>query len=660
MTPDFSVAQAFVTALTGSPDGVLRLRFVHDKERGRAGTEVEGTIRQMWPDVLEAQTAGFGVFYFMNEITAGEGHGKGGMAEDQDVSAIRVLAIDCDEGIPGLWAMHQTPALIVGTSAKEGVNRGQVLWRVHETVPVASFREYQRRLAAYYGTDRAVVNPSRVFRLPGSLHQKREPSLVTFVKHEQDGAPIPLTGVPELPPLPAPSPAVGEPVKLDQLKLVLSYITPKDRTGWRDLVAATRNTPAGEEEERYELLVEKVDPEWHGELRAIWETMPPKTGGVGFGTLFHMAADGGYTGGPEAPRRLASERFTAPAKPVIWRTFQETLLLTPPPLVEILPGFIEKGITTFLKGVGGVHKSRLAVQWGLAIDSGIPIWGRNVEQASFVYLSYEDSPWEVMRRIHAMRRKIPFTGPGRWADLTEDGMPLAIVGDDVVPTAYYDELGEYLDKIPGHKFMVLDSSYDVLRFVGNSKVNEGCVHDAIRFIDKFAVKTNSTIVNLWHPSQAGSERDDSSGWSVAWHNAPRAAVALERVKDTPGAFALRAVKRNNAPPMDAKDAIILHWQDGIIAPYSEATGEDQHSRLVEAIYLVACDLARTGSPVQHRGKLPDWAIKIIERDSQRRPTDREIKQILSQLQHEGRMFYAQSDRRLGTGYNPVPSEFVAS
>ena len=45
------------------------------------------------------------------------------------------------------------------------------------------------------------------------------------------------------------------------------------------------------------------------------------------------------------------------------------------PVEELIPGWVEKGIPTFLAGPGGVHKSRLALQWGLCLNTGATIWG---------------------------------------------------------------------------------------------------------------------------------------------------------------------------------------------------------------------------------------------------------------------------------------------
>ncbi len=177
--PDRAIADAFVRAFTAhdAMPGAVRLRFIHDRERGASAIEREGILAQLWPEIVQFQGEGYGTYYFLNEIARGPGTGRNGMATDTDVTRVRCLGIDCDHGLLEPWELHQPASFIVCTSIKDGVQRGQILW-LTATTAIADFRECQQRLAHHYETDPQVCNPSRVFRLPGSLHLKREPSLV--------------------------------------------------------------------------------------------------------------------------------------------------------------------------------------------------------------------------------------------------------------------------------------------------------------------------------------------------------------------------------------------------------------------------------------------------------------------------------------------------
>jgi len=194
-TPQQDIAEAF-WQLFSPDDPTARLRFVHEAPRpvdpatGNAekkppSAEREGTLAELWPTVVDFQRRGYAVYYFLNRVRSGRGSGYGGTATDQDVEAIRVLATDHDDrGLPDEW--HHPPGIVVYTSTveKDGqlIQKAQALWLV-PGLPIGEFEEVLQRFAAYYGSDPSVKNASRIFRLPGSLHQKGEPQLVTFEDH---------------------------------------------------------------------------------------------------------------------------------------------------------------------------------------------------------------------------------------------------------------------------------------------------------------------------------------------------------------------------------------------------------------------------------------------------------------------------------------------
>jgi putative DNA primase/helicase len=111
------------------------------------------------------------------------------------------------------------------------------------------------------------------------------------------------------------SAATGEPVPIDHLRKLLSYIDPGcDRDAWRNVVAGccACNVPDAGEEQVAELVCEWSRGDLHGgkqpanysgddEVREVQRTMPPKAGGVGYGTVLTAARAGGYDGPPARP-----------------------------------------------------------------------------------------------------------------------------------------------------------------------------------------------------------------------------------------------------------------------------------------------------------------------------------------------------------------------
>jgi len=68
------------------------------------------------------------------------------------------------------------------------------------------FVQYQRRLAAHYGSDRSMADLSRVMRVPGFYHNKRGRHLVTLIKSERVVYPVAeiMDGVPPMLPVSRP------------------------------------------------------------------------------------------------------------------------------------------------------------------------------------------------------------------------------------------------------------------------------------------------------------------------------------------------------------------------------------------------------------------------------------------------------------------------
>lgn len=626
MQPRLDLAREFIRHLTGHPDTVMRFRMIDDTKPARfPAREVQGSVEQVWNDIRQAQEYGAGVFYVVNEVRPDLPLKS--FAKDVDIRSIRAVFIDCDDGLPEPFEFTGTPTLVVNTSP----GKGQAIWRVKGIKP-EDFKHLQRRLIAHYQSDPQCINISRVFRLPGTLHQKKDPHLVTFTVNPETSNPF--TDVAEVEE-PKPSPLSGDPVPWEVLKDTLANVHPESRNEWRDVVAAVRATNSGTEEERLALLRDRVAPEWQGELEVIWDTMPPKAGGINYGTLYAMAKTAGYT--PQLHAEKASEIWNdmvsmtrAPALPMPevqgWVRFGETMDWKVPPVQEVIPDFCERGLTTFLAGPGGTHKSRLGLQWGMCVDVGLPVWGRKVEQATFNYLSYEDSREEVARRVQAIRKRLKIEGgAGVWRDLTMAPAPLAIISPDgMLPQPFYLELGEHLMKQAGHHFIVMDSTYDVFQFKGNTKIDEQSVHDAIIFLDRFAQATDSTILCLWHPSRSGLDRGDAGGWSVAWENKPRARLALQKVENAE-IWNLSVKKRNNGPIL--AEPVALQWSEGALMPVgSDVTGKSDQD-VFEAVLSLVGEMALSGQPINRTSKY-EWYLDEVKRRTGQRITKEKMNYIL--------------------------------
>jgi len=163
MQLDEALIRQFIEALTGDPDGLVCWQIFDDSKRKRAA------LARCWHgrldlDVLRLhQEEGCGVFVAVNETNGTE-------RKAATIKTIRSVFCDND----GVQIAPVLPPSFWTITAR-GENP---YWLA--TGPVPEFSYVQSRLARFYNTDKAVKDPSRVMRVPGTLHLKGEPKLVGF------------------------------------------------------------------------------------------------------------------------------------------------------------------------------------------------------------------------------------------------------------------------------------------------------------------------------------------------------------------------------------------------------------------------------------------------------------------------------------------------
>lgn len=668
----FESALRHIELLTGSPDTPVHIRLIHDKPKGKGARKLYGSLSKLWPEIVAAQAEGFGVFVVANE----------GGNSDAEITRIRSVFIDAD-GLPLDQAkFHTQPDFIVRRDA----DHWHAYWSLTDC-SVDDFEGMQKRLAAHYGTDKAVSNPSRVMRLAGTLHQKGDPILVTL-EDRTNGAESWEFGR-DLATLErglqsvethassrsSKTTALGA-VSYETLRAVLSWLDPNaKREVWIRYIAAIRATPLSDDDDeskRRELAhlfsrgaldrrgrYLSDEPERYEGPEAVdraFDTLPPKDGGVTFRSLLKAANAEGFRG--KVDWSDLQETFGAYLESALYDKpipFSDILNRQVEPVREIIPGLLERDTVTFLSAPGGAHKSRLALQWGLCVNTAASIFGRAVERARFVYLSAEDNVSEVTRRAQAISRKLklPLDSDALFWDRTAKDSALAVAseGGAVDLTPYFDALVGELKAISGHKLVVLDSAYNFVRFQGKAKIDEGAVNAYIRqVLERLCRDMDSTLLVLWHPSQAGQERGDASGWSVAWHNTPRARLSLKPVKDVEGAFELCVEKRNHGPK---GKPLTLHFSEGVLLPLSQTSTLEQEGRLKQACIRVAVTAAEHSVPIQKQRRLEKWMLDEIEGAAGRRPTDREVKEVLAAAVRSGELRYLRGTNRQTAGYHPT-------
>ena len=271
----------------------------------------------------------------------------------------------------------------------------------------------------------------------------------------------------------SPSPAKGEPVTRAQLEARLECIDPDSDYGkWRDIVAAIHATNlVGDEDGKLRLEIahawsrgdclldrsaEKYDA---AHVEIVFYNMPPKEGGVGFGTIEFHARAGGFAGPSAAPRASISEVFAGMATTnrtdnpfdvrEEWEMYREARL------PEIFPGFM------YQRGIGGMAAETQAFKtfnvmgMAMSICSGEPYLGMTpLLTGTVVYATLEDpSAVRGPRRI-AWREA---HGIGRQRDLPFVTMDAPVLAIGKEAEAFPDAIATAIKGKPPLRLIVLET-----------------------------------------------------------------------------------------------------------------------------------------------------------------------------------------------------------
>jgi RepB DNA-primase N-terminal domain len=169
---DLNHAARFIGALIGDDHGselpvVFRTFDDGPAKRPWLGRVLTGSLTQHAAELQRLNARGACVAVAVNVL-------RGTQRRACEVTALRALFIDCDAALARPLALPPS----ISVQSKNGPHH---YWLLAAGEPVSLFAAAQRRLAAVYGADPMVSDPSRVMRVPGFLHQKGEPYLVELI-----------------------------------------------------------------------------------------------------------------------------------------------------------------------------------------------------------------------------------------------------------------------------------------------------------------------------------------------------------------------------------------------------------------------------------------------------------------------------------------------
>ena len=158
---------------------IIYLRTFHDrKEEGKYPLKREcklSNINEVLKELREYNKDNYGVFFVVN----------GGGQKKEEVKITRAHFIEMDEGsfeeqTQKINSCPLEPSIVIKTRKSL-----HCYWLV-DYGDIGLFEKIQNRMIAYFGSDPAVKDPSRVMRLPGFYHCKEEPIMVNIVKFNKD------------------------------------------------------------------------------------------------------------------------------------------------------------------------------------------------------------------------------------------------------------------------------------------------------------------------------------------------------------------------------------------------------------------------------------------------------------------------------------------
>lgn len=172
---NYEMASAYVAALTGKPpdQAIIDVRMLHDIEKDRDGIPRRGTLPSLWNEIIQWNNQGYGVFVNINEM---DGLGS----KLPNVAACRVAAIDLDNinaaaNCEAAASWIPAPSFAVQSSP----GKYHVYWTVTPYRDLERYSTLQRKLRTQFDGDKKIIDASRILRMPGTLHCKGAPYLVT-------------------------------------------------------------------------------------------------------------------------------------------------------------------------------------------------------------------------------------------------------------------------------------------------------------------------------------------------------------------------------------------------------------------------------------------------------------------------------------------------
>lgn len=172
---DFNLTTAYITSLTGNANTECDWRIINDRNVGEMGINLRGSLTAVASQLEAYNQQGYGIFMTVNAMN------PTGPRTLENVAYIRAHVVDLDDIISAQDSYQR--AVKSGMPPHFAVQSSQgkfhLYWLVEPYKDNEFYSLHQRKLVQLYNSDPNVIDATRILRVPGFYHNKREPQLVT-------------------------------------------------------------------------------------------------------------------------------------------------------------------------------------------------------------------------------------------------------------------------------------------------------------------------------------------------------------------------------------------------------------------------------------------------------------------------------------------------
>lgn len=172
---DFNLTTAYIASLTGNANTECDWRIINDRNVGEMGINLRGSLTAVASQLEAYNQQGYGIFMTVNAMN------PTGPRTLENVAYIRAHVVDLDDIISAQDSYQR--AVKSGMPPHFAVQSSQgkfhLYWLVEPYKDNEFYSLHQRKLVQLYNSDPNVIDATRILRVPGFYHNKRDPQLVT-------------------------------------------------------------------------------------------------------------------------------------------------------------------------------------------------------------------------------------------------------------------------------------------------------------------------------------------------------------------------------------------------------------------------------------------------------------------------------------------------